>query len=103
MQQQATPTLVLADGTAVPGGRGLASDLRRADIESAIRFADDGLAELLLDLEAREVEGGATRRYTPAIGCTTAVLERMLAGFGESVQVSFDAEAMDRAIRAPDI
>ena len=103
MQQQATPILALADGSAVPGGRGLASDLRRADIESAIRFADDGLAELLLDLEAREVEGGATRRHTLAIGCTTADLERMLAGSGDSVRVSFDAEALERAIRAPEI
>ena len=99
MGQQAT--LSLADSAAAVGDRGLAIDLRRSDIETALRSADDGL-ELLLDLEAREADGGATRRHTLAVGCTPADLERMLLQSGDSIRVSFDAEALAQAI-APDI
>jgi hypothetical protein len=97
--QQAT--LSLADSARALGDRGLAIDLRRSDIETALRSADDGL-ELLLDLEAREADGGATRRHTLAVGCTPADLERMLLQSGDSIRVSFDAEALAQAI-APDI
>ena len=100
MEQQGT-LLALATGLTVPDG-GLAIDLRRADIEAALGSADDGSVELLLDLEAREVDGGATRRSTLAIGCTLADLERMLEDAGDSVHVSFDAEALAQAID-PDI
>ena len=61
MEQQGTLSLAPARGSAVPDD-GLAIDLRRADIETALGSADDGVVELLLDLEAREVDGGATRR-----------------------------------------
>ena len=64
-------------GPAVPDD-GLAIDLRRADIEMALGSADDGVVELLLDLEAGEVDGGTTRRHTLAVGCTREDLERML-------------------------
>ena len=101
MEQQGTLSLAVARGSAVPDD-GLAIDLRRADIETALGSADDGLVELLLDLEAREVDGGATRRSTLAIGCTLADLERMLEDASDSVRVSFDAEALARAID-PDI
>jgi len=97
--QQAT--LSLADSAGALGDRGLAIDLRRSDIETALRSADDGL-ELLLDLEAREADGGATRRHTLAVGCTPDDLERMLLQSGDSIRVSFDAEALAQAI-APDI
>ena len=45
---------------------------------------------------------GTTRRHTLAVGCTLADLERMLEDAGDSVRVSFDAEALARAID-PDI
>jgi hypothetical protein len=98
--QQAT--LSLADSAAALGDRGLAVDLRRADIETALGSADDGLVELLLDLEAREADGGATRCHTLAVGCRLADLERMLEQSGDSIRLSFDGEALARATRAPD-
>ena len=85
MGQQAT--LSLADSAAALGDRGLAVDLRRADIETALGSADDGLVELLLDLEAREAVGGATRCHTLAVGCTLADLERLLELSGDSIRV----------------
>ena len=101
MEHQGTLSLALARGSAVPDD-GLAIDLRRADIETALGSADDGVVELLLDLEAREVAGGTIRRRTLAVGCTPADLERMLEDASDSVRVSFDAEALARAID-PDI
>ena len=101
MEHQGTLSLALARGSAVPDD-GLAIDLRRADIETALGSADDGVVELLLDLETREVAGGATRHQTLAVGCTPADLERMLEDASDSVRVSFDAEALARAID-PDI
>ena len=62
MGQQAT--LSLADSAAGLGDRGLAVDLRRADIETALGSADDGLVELLLDLRPASrmaARPGATR------------------------------------------
>ena len=101
MAQQATLSLTLAGGSEVPGDRGLAIDLSRVDIETALGSGDKSV-ELLLDLEAREVDGGATRRHTLAVGCTLADLERMLEDSGDSVRVRFDAEALERAIRDTD-
>ena len=101
MEHQGTLSLALARGSAVPD-HGLAIDLRRADIETALGSADDGVVELLLDLEAREVDGGTTRHQTLAVGCTLADLERMLEDASDNVRVSFDAEALARAID-PDI
>ncbi len=101
MEHQGTLSLALARGSAVPDD-GLAIDFRRADIEMALGSADDGVVELLLDLEAREVAGGTIRRQTLAVGCTPADLERMLEDASDSVRVSFDAEALARAID-PDI
>ena len=101
MEHQGTLSLTLARGSAVPD-HGLAIDLRRADIETALGSADDGVVELLLDLEAREVDGGTTRHQTLAVGCTPADLERMLEDASDSVRVSFDAEALAQAID-PDI
>ena len=101
MEQQATLSLALTDAPAVPDNRRLAIDLRRHDIETALRSADDGL-ELLLDLEAGEVNGGTTRHHTLAIGCTREDLERMLENAGDDVSVGFDADALARAIRDPD-
>ena len=98
--QQAT--LSLADSAAALGDRGLAVDLRRADIETALGSADDGLVDLLLDLEARQADGGATRRHTLAVGCRLADLERMLEQSGDSIRLSFDAEALARATHDPD-
>ena len=86
MAQQATLSLTLAGGSEVPGDRGLAIDLSRVDIETALDSGDE-VVELLLDLEAREVDGGATRRHTLAVGCTLADLERMLEDAGDSVRV----------------
>jgi hypothetical protein len=100
MENQGTRSLA-ADVSAGPDA-GLAIDLRRVDIEMALGSADDGVVELLLDLEAREVDGGTTRRRTLAVGCTPADLERMLEVASDSVRVSFDAEALARAID-PDI
>jgi hypothetical protein len=60
------------------------------------------VVELLLDLAAREVDGGTTRHQTLAVGCTPADLERMLEDASDNVRVSFDAEALARAID-PDI
>jgi len=101
VEQQATLSLALTDAPAVPDNRRLAIDLRRRDIETALRSADDGL-ELLLDLEAGEVNGGTTRRHTLAIGCTREDLERMLENAGDDVSVGFDADALAWAIRDPD-
>ena len=101
MEHQGTLSLALARGSAVPDD-GLAIDLRRADIETALGSTDDGVVELLLDLEAREVVGGTTRHQTLAVGCTLADLERMLEDASDNVRVSFDAEALARAID-PDI
>ena len=101
MEQQATLSLALTDAPAVPDNRRLAIDLRRHDIETALRSADDGL-ELLLDLEAGAVNGGITRRHTLAIGCTREDLERMLENAGDDVSVGFDADALAWAIRDPD-
>ena len=101
MEHQGTLSLALARGSVVPDD-GLAIDLRRADIETALGSADDGVVELLLDLEAREVDGGAPRQLTLAVGCTLADLERMLEDASDSVRVSFDAEALARAVD-PDI
>jgi len=97
MEQQGTLSLAIGHRSTEPDD-GLAIDLRRADIETALGSAEDGLVELLLDLEAREVDGGATRRQTLAVGCTLADLERMLEDASDSVRVSFDAEALARAI-----
>ena len=97
MEHQATLTLALADGQAAPDNRRPTVDLRRQDIETALRSSDDGL-ELLLDLEAGDVNAGATRRQTLAIGCTRQDLERMLENAGDSVSVGFDAEALASAI-----
>ena len=58
MAQQATLSLTLAGGSEVPGDRGLAIDLSRVDIETALGSGDKSV-ELLLDLDAREVDGGA--------------------------------------------
>ena len=102
MGQHATLSLALADGPAVPDDRRLAIDLCRSDIETALRSADDGL-ELLLDLEAGEVNGGATRRHALAIGCTREDLERMLENDSDDVSVSFNAEALAWAIGEADI
>lgn len=101
MEQQATLSLALTDAPAVPENRRLAIDLRRHDIEMALRSADDGL-ELLLDLETGEVNGGTTRRHTLAIGCTREDLERILENAGDDVSVGFDADALAWAIRDPD-
>ena len=101
MEQQGTLSLAVGHRSTEPDD-GLAIDLRRADIETALGSAEDGLVELLLDLEAREVDGGATRRQTLTVGCTLADLERMLEDASDSVRVSFDAEALARAID-PDI
>src|SRR6185295_19715980 len=88
MEQQGTLSLAIGHRSTEPDD-GLAIDLRRADIETALGSAEDGLVELLLDLEAREVDGGATRRQTLAVGCTLADLERMLEDASDSVRVSF--------------
>jgi len=101
VEQQATLSLALTDAPAVPENRRLAIDLRRHDIEMALRSADDGL-ELLLDLETGEVNGGTTRRHTLAIGCTREDLERILENAGDDVSVGFDADALAWAIRDPD-
>ncbi len=100
MDQQATLGLALAGGSAAPG---LEIDLRRADIETALGSVDEGPIELLLEVDAREVDNGVSRRHTLAVGCTPADLERMLEDAGESVRLSFDAEALERAIRTPEI
>ena len=83
--------------------RMLAVDLRRADIESALESADDGKVELLLDIAAREPDGGSVERHSLTVDCTIADLERMLESSSDTVRVGFDAEALARAIREPDI
>jgi hypothetical protein len=99
VDQQATLSLALAGGGTAPG---LAVDLDRVDIETALGSGDQESIELLLELEARQADGGATRRHTLAVGCTPADLEWMLKDAGDSVRLSFDAEALERAIRTPD-
>ena len=83
--------------------RMLAVDLRRADIESALESADDGKVELLLDIAAREADGGSVERHALTVDCTIADLERMLESSSDTIRVGFDAEALARAIREPDI
>ena len=83
--------------------RMLAVDLRRADIESALESADDGKVELLLDIAAREADGGSVERHALTVDCTIADLERMLESSADTIRVGFDAEALARAIREPDI
>ena len=83
--------------------RMLAVDLRRADIESALESADDGKVELLLDIAAREADGGSVERHALMVDCTIADLERMLESSSDTIRVGFDAEALARAIREPDI
>ncbi len=83
--------------------RMLAVDLRRADIESALESADDGKVELLLDIAAREAGGGSVERHALTVDCTIADLERMLESSSDTIRVGFDAEALARAIREPDI
>jgi hypothetical protein len=82
----------------------LAVDIRRADIESALESAGGSSnVELLLDIAARGVDGGATERHTLTVGCAAADLERMLEGDSDTVRLGFDADAVARAIREPDI
>ena len=83
--------------------RMLAVDLRRADIESALESAGDGRVELLLDIAAREADGETAERHTLTVDCTIADLERLLESSSDTVRVGFDAEALARAIREPDI
>ena len=83
--------------------RMLAVDLRRADIESALESAADGRVELLLDIAAREADGETAERHTLTVDCTIADLERLLESSSDTVRVGFDAEALARAIREPDI
>ena len=59
--------------------------------------------ELLLDIAAREADGGSAERHTLTVDCTIADLERMLESSSDTVRVGFDAEALARAIREPDI
>jgi hypothetical protein len=99
VDQQATLSLALAGGGTASG---LAVDLDRVDIETALGSGDQESIELLLELEARDVDGGVTRRHSLAVGCTPADLEWMLKDAGDSVRLSFDAEALERAIRTPD-
>jgi hypothetical protein len=99
VDQQATLSLALAGDETAPG---LAVDLDRVDIETALGSGDEESIELVLELEACEVDGGATRRHTLAVGCTPADLEWMLKDAGDSVRLSFDLEALERAIRTPD-
>jgi hypothetical protein len=102
VEHQATLSLARADGVAVSENRRLAIDISRADIETALRRADDDL-ELVLDLEAGEVNGGATRRHTLAIGCTREDFERMMENDSDNVSVSFNAEALALAIGEADV
>jgi hypothetical protein len=81
----------------------LAVDLRRADIESALESAADGSVELLLDIATREADGETAERHTLTVDCTIADLERMLESSSDTVRVGFDADALARAIREPDI
>jgi hypothetical protein len=99
VDQQATLSLALAGDETAPG---LTVDLDRVDIETALGSGDQESIELLLELEACEVDGGATRRHTLAVGCTPADLEWMLKDAGDSVRLSFDVEGLERAIRTPD-
>src|SRR6476619_7555215 len=82
----------------------LAVDIRRADIESALESSGGGSVELLLDIAARDLEGGGPAdRHTLSVDCTSADLERLLDGHSDTIRVGFDAEALARAIREPDI
>jgi len=81
----------------------LAVDIRRADIESALESSGGGSVELLLDIAARDLEGGGPAdRHTLSVDCTSADLERLLDGHSDTVRVGFDAEALARAIQEPD-
>jgi len=98
--EQATLSLARAGAS---DDRMLAVDIRRADIESALGSSGGGSVELLLDIAARDLEGGGPAdRHTLSVDCTSADLERMLEGHSDTVRVGFDAEALARAIQEPD-
>ena len=98
--EQATLSLARAGAS---DDRMLAVDIRRADIESALESSGGGSVELLLDIAARDLEGGGPAdRHTLSVDCTSADLERLLDGHSDTVRVGFDAEALARAIQEPD-
>jgi len=98
--EQATLSLARAGAS---DDRMLAVDIRRADIESALGSSGGGSVELLLDIAARDLEGGGPAdRHTLSVDCTSADLERLLDGHSDTVRVGFDAEALARAIQEPD-
>jgi hypothetical protein len=96
-------TLSLA-GDGASADRMLAIDLRRADVQSALDSAGEGPVDLLLEIASRDAEGGGDEeRHTLSVECTIADLERLLATSDDDIRVGFDAEALERAIREPDI
>jgi hypothetical protein len=96
VEHQATLSLAPVDDG------GLIVDMARDDVAAAFESARGGQAELLLELEAREADGGASR-HTITLDCTAADLERLLAGTDDRVLLRFDPEGLGQAIDTDEV
>jgi hypothetical protein len=94
--------LSLEPAAGIPDDRGLTVDVARAEVETALGSSQDGIAELLLELETRGADG-ETSRHTVVLDCTTADLDRLLSGGDDNVIIRFDAESLGRAIDTTDV
>jgi hypothetical protein len=76
---------------------GLTATISRSEIEEALR-ADDGEAELLLDVARSSGNGEQTvERRQVAVGWGRDDLERLLGQAGERVTLAFDRESLEQA------
>lgn len=85
------------------GEPGLTATISRSEIEEALR-ADDGEAELLLDVARSSGNGEATvERRQVAVEWGRSDLERLLGQAGERVTLAFDSESLGRAFDSSDV
>lgn len=101
--EESNATLVLQERS--EPGKTLPVDLLRGDIQEALDAAAGEPIELLLDLEARRIEGDSEPIHTTvALSFDTADLERLLnQGDGDHVRLSIDGERLHEAMLAPDV
>ena len=86
-------------------GESLPVDLLRGDIQDALNGADGEPVDLLLDIEARRIEGDTTPTHTTvALSFDIADLERLLEETdGDRVRLSIDGEKLHDALLDPDV
>ena len=86
-------------------GESLPVDLLRGDIQDALNGADGEPSHLLLDIEARRIEGDTTPTHkTVALSFDIADLERLLEETdGDRVRLSIDGEKLHDALLDPDV